>query len=187
MASAPEHSFLTGLKFFDLLLEQFSGYEGELTMAIAYLTQAAYDVEPVRRETLIRIARQKIRHADILRMILLQIAQGRARQSSAYACLDELASYLIEQRSKTRRYESRSGTSPRVRILQPPLIAPRYTGNPRNYLEADVACEDKQIAVYRRLVSLTSDVTFINALGHLGRAQKQHRLDLLELISAIGK
>lgn len=187
MASAPEHSFLTDLKFFDLLLEQFSGYEGELTMAIAYLTQAAYDIDPVRRETLIRIARQKIKHADILRMILLQIAQGRATQTSEYACLNELASYLIEQGMKTRRYEARTRAWPSAEDAEPPLNAPRYAGNPKNYLDADVACEDKQLAVYRRLVSLTSNATFINALGHLKRAQKQHRLDLLELLNAIDK
>lgn len=184
MASAQEHSFLTDLKFFDLLLEQFSGYEGELTMAIAYLTQAAYDIDPVRRETLIRIARQKIKHADILRMMLLQIAQGRATQTSEYACLNELASYLIEQGMKTRCYEARTRAWPSA---EQPLPAPRYAGNPKNYLEADVACEDKQITVYRRLVSLTSNATFISALSHLRRAQKQHRLDLLELLNAIDK
>ena len=187
MPSAPEHSYLTDLKFFDLLLEQFSGYEGELTMAVAYLTQAAYDIDAVRRETLIRIARQKIKHADILRMILMQIAQGRATQSSQHACLNELASYLIEQGMKTRRYEARTCAWPSAQGAEQPLIAPRYTGNPKNYLEAGVACEDKQIAVYQRLVSLTSDATFINALEHLRRAQQQHRRELLELLAAIDR
>jgi Mn-containing catalase len=187
MPSTPEHSFLTDLKFFDLLLEQFSGYEGELTMAIAYLTQAADDTDPVRRETLIRIARQKIKHADILRMILLQIAQGRATQTSEDACLNELASYLIEQGMKTRRYEARTRAWPSAEGAEQPLTAPRYAGNPKNYLEADVACEAKQVAVYRRLVSLTSNAIFISALGHLRRAQKQHRIDLLELLNAIDR
>ena len=187
MPSAPEHSFLTDLKFFDLLLEQFAGYEGELTMAVAYLTQAAYDVDATRRETLIRIARQKIKHADILRMILLQIAQGRDACSSTRPGLTELVSYLIEQGMKIRRYEARAQAWPSAVDEEQPLIAPRYAGNPKNYLEADVASEDKQIAVYRRLVSLTSDMTFSNALDHLRRAQKQHRLDLLGLLNAIDR
>jgi hypothetical protein len=104
--STSQHSFITDFKFFDLLLEQFCGYEGKLIMAIAYLTQAACDIDAARREALIRIARQKIKHADIPRMILLQIAKGRDLQPPENACLNELTSYLIEQGMRIRRYEA---------------------------------------------------------------------------------
>ncbi|MEE4104503.1 hypothetical protein V2I78_10460 [Pseudomonas viridiflava] len=70
------------IKLFDLLLLQFGGSEGELTMAIAYLTQATTDDNAMRKAALVRIAREKIKHADTLGSILLtppRAERGRYR------------------------------------------------------------------------------------------------------------
>jgi Mn-containing catalase len=77
MNTSTECEFISNLKFFDLLLAQFKGVDGELPSSITYLTQAANEINHSRRDSLIRIARGKLINADIAASILLQVSTGR--------------------------------------------------------------------------------------------------------------
>lgn len=78
----------------NLLFAQFSGPEGELPMAIAYLTQATNENDPLRKATLVRIAKEKIKHAELLGAMLLQLKQRRTGPLFTHFDRDELQTLL---------------------------------------------------------------------------------------------
>lgn len=85
--------FISSIKLFNLLFEQFSGSDGELPLAITYLEEAAGEQDGVYKATLIRIAKAKIRNADILGSILLQLAHDQLGPLSIAKTSDELESF----------------------------------------------------------------------------------------------
>ena len=93
MSSTPGSSFTSDIKFFDLLLAQFGGSEGELPSAIAYLTQASNEDHPARKASLVRIARAKLRHANILGSILLQISKNQTGPLSTRINQDDFKNF----------------------------------------------------------------------------------------------
>ncbi len=174
--------FLSDLKFLDLLLQQFGGHEGELTMAIAYLTQAVSDDDPARKATLVRIARRKIRHADILGAILLHLAKGRSGPLPKNMDRAELADFLKGKGFTINYYDKASLSLEKLSIAENPTGAgTRYSSSPRAYLTADILSEDVQIKAYEDLISLTSEPAYISALNYARETQVQHRKDLIDL------
>jgi len=173
---------VSDLRFFDLLLQQFGGHEGELTMAIAYLTQAVGDDDPARKATLVRIARRKIRHADILGSILLHLAKGSSGPLSKTMDQAALAEFLAQKGFTINYFDHAASTLNKLTAggeQNSALI--HYSSSPRAYLTADILLEDRQISVYSQLVSLTSEPSFISALNYAKYAQIQHREDLVDL------
>ena len=99
------NSFISSIKFFDLLLEQFSGSEGELPLAITYLAQAVDVEDGIYKATLIRIAKAKIRHADIMGSILLQIAKDQIGPLSIAPDSEKLENFLINNGFHNFQYQ----------------------------------------------------------------------------------
>lgn len=173
---------------FELLLQQFAGNEGELPMAIAYLTQATTDDDALRKSTLVRIAREKIKHANIVGAMLLQMAHGRTGPLSTNVDQDELGELLAKKGGNDENFE-------RARLLMGNLSkvkgAPdperHYASDPKVYLQANIVTEDKQIAAYEKMASLTTVSNFISALNYAKARQLQHRDELVSLLQRVSE
>jgi Mn-containing catalase len=170
--------------FFDLLLEQFKGSDGELPTAIAYLTQATNEDNPGRKASLIRIARAKLRNADIVASILLQISKGESSQLLTRVNRREFETFLAcngvnaEQYAQGHHWLKDMANSEVLRETQ----KNRFNTDPTKYLQANISTEEKQIFIYKQLVEMTRDRNFISALNYVQARQIQHRDDLVELL-----
>jgi Mn-containing catalase len=151
-------------------------------MAIAYLTQAVNDTDPIRKATLVRIARRKIRHADILGAILIQIAKGTKGPLPTRMDRKELSDFLFRKGFKTNYHEHATvSLTNLMKEENRPTGNGHYLGNPKDYLMANILSEEKQILIYQQLTSLTSEANYVSALNYVKAAQIQHREDLIEL------
>ncbi|MEB0122591.1 manganese catalase family protein [Pseudomonas sp. CCI1.2] len=186
MAISLEESFYSTIKFFALLLEQFRGTEGEVAMATAYLTQAVADESPQRRAAFIRIAREKLNHAEMLGAILLLMANGVRGPLSVRANRDELKVLLQQKDSKKNNFniaECIFNTS--VKSDGYSSIARHHAANPKHYLFENIRTETMQIAIYDELVGLTDNKKFITTLNYVKSRQLQHRGELIDLLRRI--
>lgn len=171
------------VQLFDLLLVQFGGSEGELPMAIAYLTQATGETNAMRKAALVRIAREKIRHAEILGSMLVQMSRGGTGPLSTSVNRSELNDLLLNQ-------EVASGYLDRAASSLQSFIDAETTGaqdrhfapDPRVYLAANIVTEDKQIAAYEQLAALAADTDFVSALNYAKSRQQQHRNEFVDLL-----
>ena len=152
-------------------------------MAIAYLTQASNERDPMRRASLVRIAREKIKHADTLGSILLQMAQGRTGPLSTRMNQSELRDLLNNKGLKNNNLESASHSLKSFLDATPVESAERhYAEDPSVYLCANIATEEKQIAAYERIAELTTDSNFLSAVNFAKARQVQHRDEFLDLL-----
>ena len=171
---------------FELLLQQFSGSDGELPMAIAYLSQAATDDNALRKSTLVRIAREKIKHANIVGSMLIHMARGRAGPLSPKLDEDELRELLAKQgRHHTNLDRARVLLSNFSKAKAAPDPERHYATDPRVYLQANIVTEDKQIAAYEKMAALTTESSFISALNYAKARQQQHRDELVDLLQRV--
>lgn len=171
------------VKLFDLLLLQFGGTEGELTMAVAYLTQATTDDNAMRKAALVRIAREKIKHADTLGSILLQLTQGRMGPLSTSMSRTELRALLTAKGLKNNNMErATESLNAFLAAENLPSEERHYASDPKIYLAANIATEEKQIAAYERIAQLTTDSNFVSALNYAKARQIQHRDEFLDLL-----
>lgn len=168
---------------FGLLLQQFSGNEGELPMAIAYLTQATNDTDSLRRSTLVRIAREKIKHANIVGAMLLQMAQGRSGPLSTkfnQAELTELLSKKGVQNGNLERASSLLRNFKNSNTLE--YSGRHYASDPLVYLKANIVTEEKQIAAYEMIAALTKESNFVSAVNYAKARQILHRDEFIDLL-----
>jgi Mn-containing catalase len=171
------------IKLFDLLLLQFGGSEGELTMAIAYLTQATTDDNAMRKAALVRIAREKIKHADTLGSILLHLNQGRTGPLSTSMSRTELRTLLTVKGLKNNNMErATESLNAFLAAETSPSGERHYASDPKVYLAANIATEERQIAAYGRIAHLTTDSNFVSALNYAKSRQIQHRDEFLDLL-----
>ena len=183
MGSTTESSFISEIKFFDLLLAQFGGSEGELPSAIAYLTQASNEDHPTRKASLIRIARVKLQHADIVGSILLQISTNRAGPLSTRIDRDEFKKFLNIKGITIDDYDAAPVSLrefSKTKLKRP--AGPNFSHNPQKYLAANILTEEHQIVTYQRLVGLTEDSNFISALNYVKARQIEHRDEFIEML-----
>jgi Mn-containing catalase len=168
---------------FKLLLQQLGGSEGELPMAIAYLTQATTDNDAARKSALVRIAREKIKHADLLGSMLLQLTKGGGGPLPTHLDREELRDLLKNKGLRNDNVE-------RASVLLKSFIeaedvqssARYYASDPKIYLAANIATEDKQIAAYEELATLTTDSNFVSALNYAKSRQIDHRAEFVDLL-----
>jgi Mn-containing catalase len=171
---------------FELLLQQFSGSDGELPMAIAYLTQATTDDDAMRKSTLVRIAKEKIKHANIVGSMLLRMAHGRSGPLSTNLDEEEPRELLAKQGRHHKNLD-------RARVLLGNFskakatsdLERHYASEPRIYLQANILTEDKQIVAYERMASMTTESNFISALNYAKARQLQHREELVDLLQRV--
>lgn len=152
---------------FELLLLQFAGDGGELPIAIAYLSQAANEDDALLKSTLVRIAREKIKHANILGSMLLQMAQGRSGPLSTTLDQSELQEVLATKGVRNDNHERASILLERfsgIKNLQ--ASAPHFASDPKAFLEANIITEEAQIAAYEKIALLTTDRNFVSALNY---------------------
>ncbi|HEX8596688.1 MAG TPA: manganese catalase family protein [Pseudomonas sp.] len=185
MASTSDGSFIKDLKFFDLLLEQFRGQQGELPTASAYLVQASTEYNRTRRANLIRIAKTKIKHADILGSILLQISKGVSGPLSTRIDRNEFKEFLSFNGISTHKFSAGLSQLRLAPNSRQPIDSNQLSNNPKKYLTANIDTETKQIIAYQRLVELTDDANFISALNYIQARQIQHRNDFIEMLRSL--
>jgi Mn-containing catalase len=174
------------VKFFDLLLAQFGGAEGELPMAIAYLTQATTEIHPARKAALVRIAREKIKHADTLGSMLLQMAHKRSGPLSAQIKRSELNELLVNKDVRDDHLKRASTLLKNFMSAEHPQPTERhYAADPTIYLAANIATEERQIAAYEQLAGLTTNSHFLSALNFAKARQILHREEFLDLLSRV--
>jgi Mn-containing catalase len=170
-------------EFLTLLIEQFKGIDGELPMAIRYLTQAADDSQVRRKNTMVRIARAKIRHADILGSILLQIVLRRSGPRQRPMPRRTIKRLLEDQGLCNGNYDQATTELRTTLTSARPRHDQKHTqADPRRYLSEYVTSEKKQISVYEALIGLTSNQTFLSALHYAKDRQVQHLRDIEELL-----
>jgi len=173
--------------FFDLLLEQFRGVEGELPMATAYFAQAVDETDATYKTTLIRIAKEKISNARLLASILLELAKGQQagqQDLEVEPDHDQLRTLLIDKgiendvlRDTQDAAERTAGAASRAEQAE--------AGTSReHYLRQYIATEDKQIAIYERLITMTSNSYFLAALNQAMQRQIKHRNEFAQLLEA---
>ena len=171
------------VNLFDLLLLQFGGSEGELPMAIAYLTQATNENNANRKATLVRIAREKIQHADTLGSMLLQMVQGRTGPLSRRMDRNELNQVLAKQGVANNNLDQATVSLEAFLGAEPVTSEARhYASDPRVYLSANILTEEKQIAAYERIAEITTDSNFLSALNYAKFRQIQHRDEFKDLL-----
>lgn len=173
---------------FGLLLQQFAGSEGELPMAIAYLTQATNDADALRKSSLVRIAREKIKHANIVGAMLLQMTRGRTGPLSTRFDQADLRDLLAQegvQHGNIERASTLLKDFNETRHLQ--TEGRHYATDPMIYLKANIVTEEKQIAAYEQIAALTVDSNFVSALNYAKARQILHRDELIDLLRRAGK
>jgi Mn-containing catalase len=173
---------------FDLLLQQFSGSDGELPMAIAYLTQATTDDNALRKSTLVRIAKEKIKHANIVGSMLLKMAHGTSGPLSTHLDEGELRELLAQQGGHHKNLDRARVLLGKFSKAKAPSDPERhYASDPKVYLQANIVTEDKQIAAYEEMASLTTEGNFISALNYAKARQLQHREELVGLLQQVSE
>ncbi|WP_439895161.1 manganese catalase family protein [Pseudomonas syringae] len=175
MSDPTSNTFMSNLAFFDLLLEQFRGAEGELPMATAYLSQAITEDDPVHKAALIRIAKEKIKNARVLASILLELAKGHTSNLSAGPDSANFGALLKGKGIISNPLEATEASAEQMddNPQQPSDKVPD-AAQLGHYLRSNIATEENQIAVYEQLTSLTSDTHFISALNQAKRRQVKH-------------
>ncbi|MBA1229183.1 hypothetical protein G7013_05910 [Pseudomonas viridiflava] len=175
MTDPTNNTVMSNLAFFDLLLEQFRGAEGELPMATAYLSQAITEEDPAHKAALIRIAKEKIKNARVLASILLELAKGSTTSLSGMPDHSEFSTLLKGKGITSNTLEMTEASAEQMKDSpqqSPPKV--RDATQLDHYLRSNIATEEKQIAVYKQLTSLTSDNHFISALNQAKRRQLKH-------------
>src|SRR3954465_8786657 len=71
-----------------LLLEQFGGADGELAAAMRYFTQGLGEDDPGRKDMLLDIATEELRHLEVIGSIVAMLNKGVKAQLSE-AALEE--------------------------------------------------------------------------------------------------
>ncbi|MCD5995694.1 manganese catalase family protein [Pseudomonas sp. CDFA 602] len=173
--------------FFDLLLEQFRGVEGELPMATAYFAQAVDETDATYKTTLTRIAKEKISNARVLASILLELAKGQQagqQDLEVEPDYDQLRTLLIDKgiendvlRDTQDAAERTAGAASRAEQAEAGMSR-------EHYLRQYIATEDKQIAIYERLITMTSNSYFLAALNQATQRQIKHRNEFAQLLEA---
>ena len=187
MTTSTNNTVLTDIKFFDLLLAQFKGSDGELPTSLSYLTQAMDENNRGRKASLIRIAREKLRNTEILGSILLQISKGQTGPISSHVDRRELDRFLVNKGVSADLYGSG------LALLQDSAIssetalgaADRPYPDPKKYLQANILVEEKQIATYEQLASLTKVPNFLSALRYIQARQIQHRDEFVDMLGQL--
>ncbi|BAP45937.1 catalase [Pseudomonas sp. StFLB209] len=171
------------IRFFELLLGQFRGVEGELPSAILYLLNATGEPEPDRKAILSRIANDKVENAGVLAAMLVHIAKGRKGRFSRNPPFDELNALLTRQPIKTNSGRLARAYTDKVRAIEADQhYQEPYCEAPVAYLRQYVGLEDRQIAMYTQLLALTSTRSFTDALVLAQRRQLEHRDTLAGLL-----
>ncbi|WP_122466402.1 manganese catalase family protein [Pseudomonas viridiflava] len=175
MSDPTSNTFMSNLAFFDLLLEQFRGAEGELPMATAYLSQAITEDDPAHKAALIRIAKEKIKNARVIASILLELAKGHTSNLSGGPDSADFGALLKGKGIISNPLEATEASAEQMddNPQQPSDKVPD-AAQLGHYLRSNIATEEKQIAVYEQLTSLTSDTHFISALNQAKRRQVKH-------------
>jgi Mn-containing catalase len=175
-------------ELFGLLLRQFAGSEGELPMAIAYLTQATNDPDALRKSSLVRIAREKIKHANIVGAMLLQMTRGRTGALSTRFDQADLRDLLAKEGVQHGNIERASVLLKDFNETRHAQTEGRhYATDPMIYLKANIVTEEKQIAAYGQIAALTLDSHFVSALNYAKSRQIQHRDEFIDLLRRAGE
>lgn len=183
MASTGPRRSASSIQFFELLLDQFRGVEGELPSAITYLLNATTEHEPSRRAILSRIANEKIENAEVLAAMLVHIAKGRKGRFSRNPPLDELDELLTRRNIKASNFNLAQTYADKVRAIEvSEQYQEPYSSAAAEYVRHYIELEDRQIAVYTQLLNLTSTRSFIEALVFAQDRQLEHRKTLAGLL-----
>lgn len=188
MTDATGNTCISNVAFFDLLLQQFRGTEGELPMATTYLSQAIAEEDPLHKAVLIRIAKEKIKSATVLASILLALAKGRTASVSGQSENTEFGR-LLKSNGITGNSLERAEAS--VHNMPDHSHTPS-SGHHKNHrpdhslrLRSNIATEERQIAVYEKLTRLTSNSHFVSALNQVRRRQVKHLNEFSNLLKKI--
>lgn len=153
------------VSFFELLLDQFRGPEGELFSATQYLMNSATEFNYSRRASLIRIAKEKIESAESLASILLCLAQGNSIRSSPDKRKEELYDLLTRKSIRTDSYEIAKSYAEKINFMDAadsPVST--YSSDARKYLTKYLELEERQQATYQRLCNLTENEAYLGIL-----------------------
>lgn len=172
------------VRFFELLLDQFRGPEGELRSATKYLINSATEQNYCRRSSLIRIAREKIENAESLASILLQLARSSTHYTSGDQRQKDIHDLLTKKSIKTNSYEIAKIYAEKIRALESiDTHGVAYTSEAKEYLAGYIELEERQIATYEKLCKLTKNQSFLGALNFAKARQLEHRETLIKLLS----
>lgn len=186
MTDPTSNTFMSSIAFFDLLLEQFRGAEGELPMATAYLSQAISESDPEHKALLIRIAKEKIKNARVLASILLELAKGHTARPSDQPDRAKFRTLLQDKGIISNELENTEISAEQMGdTLEPQSTTTRDATRHDHYLQSNIATEEKQIAIYEQLTAMTSDSHFITALNQAKRRQIKHRNEFATLLKKI--
>ncbi|MEE5053504.1 manganese catalase family protein [Pseudomonas alliivorans] len=186
MSPPKNHTFMSNLAFFDLLLEQFRGAEGELPMATEYLSQAITEDNPAYKAALIRIAKEKIKNARVLASILLELAKGQTSNLSGVPDSADFGALLTAKGIASNTLETTEASAKQMDDdTQKPSRTVRDAKELDHYLRSNIATEERQIAVYEQLTSLTSDSHFIRVLSQAKRRQMKHLNEFEAMLKSI--
>lgn len=173
------------ISFFELLLDQFRGPEGELHSATKYLLNSTTEQNHHRRSSLIRIAREKIENAESLAAILLSLAQGTTKQANGRHPQENLHDLLTKKSIKTDSYEIAKAYAKKISSMDS-IHAQEvaYSSEAKQYLAGYIALENQQIAIYERLCDLTENQSFLGALKLAKSRKNEHKETLIKLLAA---
>jgi len=189
MKNPSTNEFLSDIKFFDLLLEQFKWDDGELPTSIAYLTQAMNEDYPPRKASLVRIAREKLRNSDTLGSILLMISRGKTGPLPGRVDRRQFEKFLANKGVSKEKYGAGLASLSDVAMSAGSGSSPKnlYHLDPRKYLHANIIVEEKQIITYEKLVSMTTDSNFVSALNSVQARQIQHRDEFVDMLRRLDR
>ncbi|SHM83444.1 Mn-containing catalase [Pseudomonas asturiensis] len=188
MTDATGNTFMSNVAFFDLLLEQFRGTEGELPMATTYLSQAITEENPLHKAVLIRIAKEKIKSATVLATILLALSKGRTASVSGQSDVTEVGRPLKSNGIASHSLErAKASVQDTPDHSQPRSSEPQDDHRPDDSLRSNIATEKRQVAIYEQLTRLTSNRHFISALNQVRRRQVKHLNEFSNLLKKISR
>jgi Mn-containing catalase len=183
---------MSSIAFFDLLLEQFKGAEGELPMATTYLTQATIEDNPAHKAALKRIAKEKIENARVLASILLALSKGHIGPLPGQTDRTQF-DQLLNDKGITSNYLTLAEASaertaeaayPQDSALHLDMDVDLATGH-THYLASNIATEERQIRIYEKLCFMTSNAYFISALNRARNNQIKHRDEFVRMLRKI--
>lgn len=171
-------------EFISLLIEQLTGDKGVIAMATRYLDQANCEHHSKRRRVLTSLAKRKMRHAEILGAILISIADYQDSSNSIFRD-PELAEVL--GKSLIRNAPHKSLFAIFTSLTRPAKKEKGINRHPRSYLTANIQAEDQQIFCYQKLISMTTNKTFLTGLRISYKQQVAHRNELISLLAEVGR
>ena len=173
----------------NLMLEQFSGPQGELAAALRYFSQALAEDDPGRKDLLLDIATEELSHLEVIGSVVAMLNKG-AKGRLAEATDSEAALFRAISGGGNDSHVTQvlyGAGAPLTNSAGVPFSAACVDtiGEPTADLRSNIAAEARAKIIYERLINLTDDPGVREALGFLMTREVAHQKSFEKALYAI--